>query len=635
MPSVSLCMIVRDEEEHIGPCLQAVLPYVDEAIVVDTGSSDRTPDIAVEAGARLFRIKWGENFADARNYALNRASGDWVLVLDADERLEAPDPEAFRQLLLDDTAAGYTLTILQHRSMEPGDYETDMVCRLFRNLPQARYRGRIHEDITIPLTLSCTGRSIKPSGLVLSHFGYLQETAIAKDKARRNRRLLEKAVQEEHDTLYYRYALAVESFLEENYKEAAAGLAPLLSLVPPSAGYAPDLAYKLGYARWRTGSQAESMQAVEKGLAHFPLHTGLRELHAVLLLEEGKPEAALDTMLQNSSSSGSILLEQEARKSCWLGLIHMQLWNWKKAKAFLEKAMQHYPPLRAQALPHWLDLAAVSCSPAHILEELSMPYLEHSEDKALLLAGQYAMKWQLGRSFLPLLEQSSSLSENPELTFIYSVLLAQTGRTTEAAELLEQLNSLAPQKHLILYQWALQNRESKASINHEALLQYREAYPELPVLAAALQDGKSSPELSPNLWTQAAYALLMMEAWSSFLQLWEAYRSQPASGRHPLLTSEWRPALYRAPPPVRKAVLDALTAPDSTNPGGVPINTLAPGDGIFAALLAYSLGDIQESKRLFKTLLDSYPNRLEPRVGLVAVQQSHEEWLPYLFLVQP
>lgn len=91
--TVSLCMIVKDEEEVLARCLKSVLPLVDEAIIVDTGSTDKTPDIALSLGARVERFAWIDDFAAARNYAFSRATGDYLLWLDADDFITPENAE--------------------------------------------------------------------------------------------------------------------------------------------------------------------------------------------------------------------------------------------------------------------------------------------------------------------------------------------------------------------------------------------------------------------------------------------------------------------------------------------------------------------------------------------------------------
>ena len=89
--TVSLCMIVKDEEKYLARCLQSAKTIVDEMIVVDTGSSDRTKELATIFGAKVFDFAWENDFSSARNYSLSKASGDWILVLDADEMISEKD----------------------------------------------------------------------------------------------------------------------------------------------------------------------------------------------------------------------------------------------------------------------------------------------------------------------------------------------------------------------------------------------------------------------------------------------------------------------------------------------------------------------------------------------------------------
>jgi Flp pilus assembly protein TadD len=96
---VSLCMIVKNEEENLPRCLRSAKPLVDEIIIVDTGSTDRSKEVARAFGARVFDHVWDHDFANARNGALRQASGDWILILDADEVISAQDYERFRELL--------------------------------------------------------------------------------------------------------------------------------------------------------------------------------------------------------------------------------------------------------------------------------------------------------------------------------------------------------------------------------------------------------------------------------------------------------------------------------------------------------------------------------------------------------
>lgn len=99
MKSLSLVMITKNEESKLKRCLDSVKCIVDEIIVVDTGSTDTTKDIALTSGAKVYDYKWNNNFSDARNYAINKSSGDWNLILDADEFISDVNLNSVRKFI--------------------------------------------------------------------------------------------------------------------------------------------------------------------------------------------------------------------------------------------------------------------------------------------------------------------------------------------------------------------------------------------------------------------------------------------------------------------------------------------------------------------------------------------------------
>ncbi|MEW5768502.1 MAG: glycosyltransferase family 2 protein [bacterium] len=110
-PTISLCMIVRDEEEQLPRCLESVKGLVDEIIVVDTGSKDKTMEIAHSFDARVYKHPWENDFSAARNISLSYAKSDWILILDADEELEREDIPKIWQLLRSEECEGLTFAV--------------------------------------------------------------------------------------------------------------------------------------------------------------------------------------------------------------------------------------------------------------------------------------------------------------------------------------------------------------------------------------------------------------------------------------------------------------------------------------------------------------------------------------------
>lgn len=160
--TLSLAMIVKDEERWLTGCLQNIQPLVDEMIVVDTGSSDRTVEIAKKFTDKVYLIEWEDNFSKARNVSLEKATKDWILVLDADERIDPKDFPRIRQIINKPLARCYYLVQTNYCEGEstvewvpnylesdlakdyPGYIESPLI-RLFLNDPQIRFQGVIHE----------------------------------------------------------------------------------------------------------------------------------------------------------------------------------------------------------------------------------------------------------------------------------------------------------------------------------------------------------------------------------------------------------------------------------------------------------------------------------------------------------
>ncbi|MFS0559085.1 glycosyltransferase family 2 protein, partial [Brevibacillus sp. 179-C9.3 HS] len=122
MTRLSLCMIVKNEGNCIERCLNSVKHAVDEMIIVDTGSSDDTINICRSAGASVFSYEWNDDFASARNYGLERATGDWIIWLDADEEVDEADAVKLKELLPDTEADLFSIQLINYCGKQVDDY---------------------------------------------------------------------------------------------------------------------------------------------------------------------------------------------------------------------------------------------------------------------------------------------------------------------------------------------------------------------------------------------------------------------------------------------------------------------------------------------------------------------------------
>lgn len=185
---VNLTMIVRDEAANLPRCLESVRGLFDEIIVVDTGSTDGTRDIARDFGAQVFDSAWRDDFAASRNVALDHATGDYAFWLDADDLIEPNQRAGLRRLLRDLPPGEQGAFRLPLMIAQQGDRVVwGQYVRLFPIRPDVRWLGRVHENIEPALKRA--GIPIWDVGAVVRHTGY-QDEALALEKMERYSRLL-------------------------------------------------------------------------------------------------------------------------------------------------------------------------------------------------------------------------------------------------------------------------------------------------------------------------------------------------------------------------------------------------------------------------------------------------------------
>ena len=188
---ISQCMIVKNEEKNIERALSWGKEIMWEQIVVDTGSTDRTVEIAETLGARVCTFPWIDDFAAAKNFAIGQCSGQWIALLDADEYMAAEDLDKLVNIIedLDSRGLDGLSTGWQQLNDEGEIFSSGTQVRFFRNLPDIRYRRRIHEQLE-----STAGRELRLGDAVkelsIFHTGYQGQDFEEKKKSGRNRKLI-------------------------------------------------------------------------------------------------------------------------------------------------------------------------------------------------------------------------------------------------------------------------------------------------------------------------------------------------------------------------------------------------------------------------------------------------------------
>ena len=195
---VTALLITRNEETHLGHCLNSVAGLVDDLVVVDTGSTDDTVAIARRAGARVGHLAWTDDFAAARNHAIGLCRTPWALYIDADERIAPGAHEPLRSMIDPRWLAADVL-------LRPKvNYTRYRLTRLFRIDPRIRFQGAIHETLRYALAAISGGADVGLTALEIDHFGYEGDLS---RKHKRNLPLLERCAAEFPERVFYWFHL--------------------------------------------------------------------------------------------------------------------------------------------------------------------------------------------------------------------------------------------------------------------------------------------------------------------------------------------------------------------------------------------------------------------------------------------
>ncbi|MCY7485580.1 MULTISPECIES: glycosyltransferase [Paenibacillus] len=293
---LSLCMIVKDEESFIGNCLDSVKHVVDEIIIVDTGSTDKTVSICQSYGAKIYEFPWNDSFADARNFGLKQATGDWILWMDADEALD-PDQAVFvRDILQEEMAHIGVIRLINYIGEDtPSNAQTYIVGqhRLLRNHMGFQFNGNIHEQLNVQEVL---GEHIecKILPVKIHHYGYLQIVTQARSKSERNLRLLQIEKEKPEYSPWIDYHIASEQYRLQRYAEAYESVNTSLLRFIEMSKLPPSLLYKLKYELMLIlGSYDGAWPSIEKAIALYPDYVDLHFFKGIILYLKQKYDYAL------------------------------------------------------------------------------------------------------------------------------------------------------------------------------------------------------------------------------------------------------------------------------------------------------------------------------------------------------
>lgn len=274
--TISLCMIVKNEEDNLGRCLESVKQLVDEMIIVDTGSTDSTVTIAERYGARVYHFEWNDNFSEARNYGLKQASGDWVMIMDADDEMEKLEKQDIVKMIETTDADAFFFETISYVGEKPGsDVIKNMNLRLMKNHQGYYFSNPIHEQIYCNIMAANPNAKIVNCDMKVYHYGYLNKNIAGNNKRARNIALLEKELEQRPDYNFAIFNLGSEYYAMGDNRKAIGYFEKAYEKFDPQEGYSSHLILKMAVCYIGLGRFEEALRIADAGLSHYPQFTDL------------------------------------------------------------------------------------------------------------------------------------------------------------------------------------------------------------------------------------------------------------------------------------------------------------------------------------------------------------------------
>ncbi len=384
-------MIVKDEAPNLPRALNSLQGVADELLVVDTGSTDGTPDLARQLGARVLRFDWTGSFSDARNFALEQARGEWALIMDADEELHPADAPLVRRLLGQEDVEAYIFTAVSFLGDKPGpDTLVDHRVYLVRRRPEYRYTGVLHENILDRVQEARPGARIEVAPVRVLHYGYLESELARKGKRERNLRILEERLRCAPDDPFLEYALAIE-YLALGELDRARDLFMGALRAGPEAPFRSDLFSKLAFCLRQLGDRTGELAWLQQAAEEYPDYTDIW-FQLALAYRENERWVEAETCLRLCLALGEAPSHYQSLRGCggyraWLAL--GEVYESKGSPVAARKAylgcLQADPENR-EALDRLVRLTAREEAPVAV-QHLAVHFDLTSADTVVALAG--------------------------------------------------------------------------------------------------------------------------------------------------------------------------------------------------------------------------------------------------------
>lgn len=282
---LSLCMIVKNEEQGLAQCLDSARALVDEVIVVDTGSNDKTKEIAFKYTNKVYDFTWENDFSKARNFSISKANNDWILVLDADEIVTSFNIDTILKFIKsNDKIVGRIKRINVFEDSTGEKRYIERINRLF-NKNYYNYLGTIHEQVT---SLDDKNYETTPTDITVDHIGYTKEILNKTNKISRNISMLKQAIDDNSNDPYLNYQLGKSYYMGKEYALACQSFEEALKYdINFNYEYAEDLVETYGYSLINTNRFIDAIE-IEKFHMYYKEYPDFNFLMGLIYMNNGR-----------------------------------------------------------------------------------------------------------------------------------------------------------------------------------------------------------------------------------------------------------------------------------------------------------------------------------------------------------
>ncbi len=470
---LSACLIIKNEEKNLFRCLSSVKNIADEIIVVDTGSIDSSVEIARTFTEHVYNFNWNNNFSTARNFGLDKAAGDWILVLDGDEELNIASLELVHNIIETGDAEAYFLKVV---NPDENDSElaldTDLILRLFKNRNEYRYKGIVYEEILSSIL------SVNPDAIIgtvkdfhIVHHAYSEEKVEAGNSREYNMNLLRTAAAEETGNLLKHFHMGVNHYRQQQYEQALSLFLPVYKQVDKASFYLPELMRKIALSYYATGNLQEVLNFIDnEWIKAFPDMQDIYYIKGAICKHMGDYIQAYMAFQQflslpHQAGDNTSIYFSDRDKSCYyLGSLAEYFMDMEQALNYYLQSLRENPRMLI-SLKRIISILQPRINPEYTINSLKQVFDLSDKSLQANLAAIFFEEgaYQLALERLDILENGTQLSE--KMTLLRGLCLMRSGHYDAAVKELNAINRdkiffIQAQQNLLLYYW-LQHDESK------------------------------------------------------------------------------------------------------------------------------------------------------------------------------